>query len=45
MKFPIEVWMMVGVLVIPITLIQLLHSAQHSGYCKTEAEWNRIQND
>ena len=45
MKFPIEVWVMVGVLVIPITLVQTLHTMQHSDYCKTEAQWNRLNRD
>ena len=41
MKFPIEVWMMVGVIVLPITFIQTVHTMHHSDYCKTEAEWRR----
>ena len=42
-KIPGELWLMVAMIVFPLTFVQLLHVIQHSDYCKTESEWETIK--
>ena len=42
-KIPGELWLMVAMIVFPLTFVQLLHVIQHSDYCKTESEWEAIR--
>ena len=42
-KIPFEMWLMIFMIVGPLTLVQALHNQAHSDYCKTESECKEIQ--
>lgn len=39
MKIPLELWVLVLIVVVPLTIVQSLHIMKHDTYCKTESEW------
>ena len=39
MKIPLELWGLVLIAVVPLTVVQTLHIWKHDTYCKTENEW------
>ena len=41
LKLPLEVWAMVLVIVVPLTVVEILHIQAHSDHCKTESEWKK----